>query len=66
MSKYPKMSRAQFELIARVFRETLNITTIPAKREGIERVAILMADELRGTNSLFNRERFLKACGVQS
>jgi hypothetical protein len=43
-----------------------DIAANAAYRVAIERVARELADSLRGTNDLFDRGRFLRACGVES
>lgn len=71
MSKCPKMTRAQFELIARALRDarpisSANTPALIAARGTLDNVALFLADSLQFTNSKFNRDRFLAACGVQS
>lgn len=59
------MTRKDFELIARVVlaqrRDNLFLTPDDA-----DAMARAFADELRATNKQFNRDKFLRACGVQS
>lgn len=64
MSRYPKMTRAQFELIAHVLSQTRDQGEV--WNAAITATALRFAHELRATNPQFDRERFLKACGVQS
>ena len=57
------MKKKDFELIAGVFRER-------KPQHKVNRITWLwyvekMADKLQNTNPLFNRERFLKACGIE-
>jgi hypothetical protein len=56
------MTRKDYELIARVLRDpTLHLQD--SKRRAL---ASRFADELEADNWRFDRERFLKACGVSS
>jgi hypothetical protein len=56
------MTRKDYELIAGVFA---NFSKIVELEETIGAdIARQMADALEGTNPRFNRELFLKACGV--
>jgi hypothetical protein len=62
------MSRQHFELIARVLRETPRFRGEPfgeAVAEYRDDLARAFAAELRATNPRFDRERFLRACGVE-
>jgi hypothetical protein len=52
------MSRRHFELIA----STIRALDMPANRR--EHVARDFADALAATNDRFDRDRFIKACGV--
>lgn len=62
------MTRKDYELIARVFNREMSLTggDEAGRRYIVAGLARLMATELRFTNraNLFDRERFLKACGV--
>lgn len=54
------MTRKDFELIARIVKAH-------RKYEGdatVDQLARDMADALRTTNQQFNRDKFLRACGV--
>ena len=53
------MTRKDFELIARVIKELRDFTGTNHSK-----VAYDFADALTTTNPLFNRKKFLKACGV--
>ena len=54
------MTHKDFELIAQTIRSSMSY-----KNEGTRRcVAFDFADALAETNPNFDRERFLKACGV--
>lgn len=61
------LTRQTFQLIADVVREN----TMPRDREAIpgtgarEQLAYAFARKLSATNQQFDRERFLKACGVE-
>jgi hypothetical protein len=64
------MTRKDYELIAKVFKGA-NVPN-PDKDEwnkaysyGIKQSALDMADALAADNPRFDRERFLKACGVE-
>lgn len=62
------MSRKDFELIARVLREIAkgeNIHVRDNSDANMRGIALAFADELAGTNPLFNRQRFLKACEAE-
>jgi hypothetical protein len=57
------MSRKDYELITRVLRDA-NVAD-EHQYELLERIALGFALELAATNPLFDRERFLAACGVE-
>ena len=54
------MTRKNFELIARVIKNADEVADEWAR----EALAEMFARELATTNENFNRDRFLKACGV--
>lgn len=56
------MSRKDFEMIARVLRETTGGPDMPEPLR--DHIARTFADELAATNPRFDRARFLKACGA--
>jgi hypothetical protein len=57
------MTKKDFELIAAVLRDArLELSNYP---HVIDWIAKDFARELRGTNANFNKERFLRACGVE-
>jgi hypothetical protein len=56
------MTRKDFELIASVIRNTDEV----ADSQTRDALAEMFADKLAGTNDRFNRETFLKACGVSN
>lgn len=59
------MTRKDFELIARVLSDAHNALRADTTRDDVvEYVAKRMAVDLATTNDLFDRERFLRACGV--
>jgi hypothetical protein len=66
------MTRKDFELIARVIRQTRDVSTedSPEFIEGQltmnDAVAQALAAELWATNERFDADRFRKACGVTS
>lgn len=61
------MTRKDFELIARVLRETrVSGDESPAKDAILNDAAYHFAAELRYTNERFDADRFLTACGVPS
>lgn len=64
------MTRQDYELIARVLRDTYSTAHEDCDEAIVQtdRAALAgaFADELAGTNERFDRERFLKACGVSS
>lgn len=55
------MTRKDFQLIARVIKESEGAVIDDLSRDGL---AEMFADELASTNPAFDRARFLKACGV--
>lgn len=57
------MTRKDFELIASVIRDAR--LERPLFRPAWDYIAQDFARELRGTNSNFDRLRFLEACGVE-
>ena len=68
------MSKKDFELIARVLKrcradsEYHTALSGPQRRAAvasIDNASIDFADELAATNPRFDRERFLRACGVE-
>lgn len=72
------MTRKDFELIARAVRHARPTVSPADHRSGsrgwavvsaghmtANHVALFLADELAATNPRFDRERFLKACGVE-
>ena len=58
------MSRKDFELIARTIHAMPSHA--PSLRTARESCARAFADALASTNPRFNRERFLRACGVEA
>lgn len=52
------MTKKHFQLVADVVKE------INVRKAHGPRIAELFADALAATNPLFNREKFLAACGV--
>ena len=56
------MTRKDFELIAKVIKELPPVDIYDVS--GHKVVALIFANALATTNPLFNREKFLKACGV--
>ena len=59
------MTRKDFELIAKVLRAARN-GDIDRRAEWVtDAIAEDMADGLATTNPRFNREKFLRACGVE-
>ena len=55
------MTRKDYELIAKVFKNAQELTT---ERAGVGVTAYLLANELAQDNPRFDRARFLSACGV--
>lgn len=59
------MTRKHFEAIAATFRGLMQNTTIPHEsRVTLYSLAHTQADYFATVNENFDRERFLKACGV--
>lgn len=59
------MTKRDFELIARTFHaQRIRFMMMPEKQAAIDELAEVFAHELENTNPRFDRERFLKACGV--
>lgn len=62
--------RAHYEFLARFFAYELSVTANPTSQEGIIRngalkgTARLLASRLEADNPNFDREKFLKACGL--
>jgi hypothetical protein len=61
------MTKKDYELIARVLRETSVLCLGGSYKDAraIQAYAEAFADEFALTNPRFNRERFLAACGVE-
>jgi hypothetical protein len=60
------VTRKDFELLARFFNYEREISVDDKRREQIvSGLARLLASELAKTNTRFDRERFLTACGVK-
>jgi hypothetical protein len=69
------MTRAHFELIARAVRDARpscmpgatsgQVELHSAYNDQIDNVAHELASSLSGTNSMFDSQKFLAACGVQ-
>lgn len=57
------MTRQHFQLIAEVVNEYIN-DVINGELDATT-LAYKFASKLKNTNSAFNREKFLKACGLQ-
>ena len=55
------MTRKDYEIIARALNTAQTMTT---ERAGVGVTAYLLASELAKDNPRFNRDLFLKACGV--
>ncbi len=61
------MTRQHFQLIADVLRKTQEDNTPSGMtNELCSQIASTFANELAKTNPGFKRDRFLKACGVES
>jgi hypothetical protein len=58
------MQRRHFEAIADIIREIAEESDTDEAKFQRDRVARHFASRLRRTNSNFNKERFLRACGV--
>lgn len=60
------MTRKDYELIAAAVAEAnADMVDHPGRLAGAAQVARYLARELRGTNPRFDRDRFLRACGVE-
>jgi hypothetical protein len=57
------VTRKDFILVAGAIREARSLID-PKDGPILDRTAELLADRFKATNPLFERERFLKACGV--
>jgi hypothetical protein len=55
------MTKKDFELIAATIAKAFN-----ADRENLEHAAFVFEDALSATNPKFDRERFLRACGIEA
>ena len=62
--KTPKMTRSHFQLIADTIKDFGNGEYHSFGVEYAHCLAIEFANKLRVTNAQFNRDRFLRACGV--
>lgn len=63
------MTRKDYELLAQAVRDALYDPSVQPSTEcqrAVRLVACHIADDLADDNDRFDRERFLKACGVQS
>jgi hypothetical protein len=60
------MTRKHFQAIANVIRENCDNNKWDGEPSDAERVGRAMASALRQFNPAFDRERFLKACGVDA
>lgn len=62
------MQRRHFELIAEVIaeRRTVEHNYADVVHDELNRIRTTFADRLASTNPNFNRERFLRACGVDA
>lgn len=58
------MQRRHFELIAETIAELAD-GNHPLHGQDIRMIALRFANKLRATNPNFNRDRFLRACGVE-
>lgn len=59
------MTRKDFELIAATIKHAKD-NDDPWAGATYDCLAEALADKLKETNALFNRDRFLRACGVAS
>lgn len=60
------MTRKDFELIAATIKDELqHVACGEEQRNTVCSVAEAFARSLRASNPSFNRERFLRACGVE-
>jgi len=58
------MTKKDFELIAGTLKDIRDLQQKPAYIELIDNVSECIANALPSCNPLFNREKFLTACGV--
>jgi len=56
------MTRKDFELIAATLKAVRGTT---ANHGLMDDIAICLAERLKDTNQQFNRDKFLRACGVK-
>lgn len=56
------MTKKDFELIAATIKATRG--DYPGNLQMVDAMALAFADRLRATNKQFNRDKFLRACGV--
>lgn len=59
------MSRKDFELLARVIKDARSSADSGPEIGQTDHIAERIATALVGHSSTFDKERFLKACGVQ-
>lgn len=61
------MSRKDYELIAQALKDAADDHRRGGRNEaayGIEDAALVLARRIEAVNGMFNREKFLRACGV--
>lgn len=58
------MTKKDYELIASVLRQAKYVNKTSADTKVWERICLLHASALGTTNPRFDRDKFLKACGV--
>lgn len=58
------MTRKDFELIAATLKAQHGAITTDTERDLYRALVRSFADNLRATNQQFNRDRFIRACGL--
>lgn len=59
------MTRKHYELIAASISDSMRAAISDTERKTVSAVALTLAANLSGTNTRFDCQRFLTACGVK-
>jgi hypothetical protein len=62
--KVTEMSRKDYVLIAGALKQAIEEAHGPAEKLGARNAACRVAGRIEAANGMFNREKFLAACGV--
>lgn len=61
-----KYTKATFEMVANIIKQARNLETQDGRPVGLDVLARTFANKFAESNPLFDRARFLKACGIGS